>query len=734
MVLAALEFEGDLVIAGSFTHVGDTPAAHVARFDGTAWSSFDDGLPAEATAAIVYDGALYVAGEFDGSYLARWNGNAWEMSPHGGEFNFVQDLEVYDGQLIVIADEALLAWNGSYWSELASLDESYPTDMTTDGANLYITGEMDYIDEVYVSHVARWDGNQWHAMGSGLSDEYGQPYEAAGLTIHAWDGKVAVSGYFSMAGGQNLPNFAVWDGTSWGPMGSNPSFFSGPAAPMILGVHAGRLLVYNGYSSVFAWNVFYWDPIALDGGVLCAASYGSDLVLGGLFSEAEGTVARNLARRSGGVWQAMASGDGIDGPTYAAHVWNDLLLVAGRPSTRFGDDVKGVLLAGWNGTDWVDMGLGPQSFTTARIHHMVTYQGDLVVTGNIDNAGGVPCKNFARYDGNTWTPLGDAVTNTSGAGLVVLDDTLYAITYLPDKVVARYQPDSDTWLEIGDSPGGTDLYALGSYQGQLIVTGSFQSIDGVAANGIAAWDGNTWSALGAGVEGMARELYEADGLLYVAGSITQAGGQPAGRIAAWDGTGWSTLGEGVYGSIRALRQHAGRLYATGQFSQAGGQPAAGIANWDGSTWSALGSGLNDEGLELVVHAGDLIVVGDFTVAGGHFSDGIASWTEAQPTGVGDDPRPRSTARLRLKPAYPNPFQHGTTFAFEMPRSGDAVLDVMDVRGRRVARRVATGLEPGPQVLGWDGRVRSGQAAPAGMYFVRLRAAGAEAVRKISLVR
>jgi hypothetical protein len=73
-------------------------------------------------------------------------------------------------------------------------------------------------------------------------------------------------------------------------------------------------------------------------------------------------------------------------------------------------------------------------------------------------------------------------------------------------------------------------------------------------------------------------------------------------VAKWDGLSWSALGGGVSGSlgvfsfpiVEALAVfHDGggaALYAGGSFTTAGGIPAANIARWNGTTWSALGSG------------------------------------------------------------------------------------------------------------------------------------------------
>jgi hypothetical protein len=49
-VLALTRFEGDLIAAGRFTLAGQTPAQHVARWDGAAWIPLGLGLSEEVQA------------------------------------------------------------------------------------------------------------------------------------------------------------------------------------------------------------------------------------------------------------------------------------------------------------------------------------------------------------------------------------------------------------------------------------------------------------------------------------------------------------------------------------------------------------------------------------------------------------------------------------------------------------------------------------------------------------
>jgi hypothetical protein len=109
------------------------------------------------------------------------------------------------------------------------------------------------------------------------------------------------------------------------------------------------------------------------------------------------------------------------------------------------------------------------------------------------------------------------------------------------------------------------------------------------------------------------------GTLYAGGLFTTAGGNAANGIAQWNGSSWSALGSGMNNSVLALAVSGGTLYAGGNFTTAGGNAANYIAQWNGSSWSPLGSGLNDVVYALAVSDGTLYAGGAFTTAGTNVS-------------------------------------------------------------------------------------------------------------------
>ncbi|MEN8006503.1 MAG: C1 family peptidase [Candidatus Krumholzibacteriota bacterium] len=97
----------------------------------------------------------------------------------------------------------------------------------------------------------------------------------------------------------------------------------------------------------------------------------------------------------------------------------------------------------------------------------------------------------------------------------------------------------------------------------------------------------------------------------------------------------------------------------------------------------------------------------------------------------DDALPKTMAIARIAP---NPFNPRTTIHFDVPRSGNIKLGIYDVRGHLVRELVTGTLVPGRHSEVWDGRDRSGHAAAAGVYFVRMTGEGRSLTRKMVLAK
>lgn len=90
-------------------------------------------------------------------------------------------------------------------------------------------------------------------------------------------------------------------------------------------------------------------------------------------------------------------------------------------------------------------------------------------------------------------------------------------------------------------------------------------------------------------------------------------------------------------------------------------------------------------------------------------------------------------RLHLSRPAPSLTAGTTTLRLHLPSSGEARLELFDATGRRVRTLMQGAVEAGETAVHWDGRDERGHEAPAGIYFVRARAAGQEMTRRVVVV-
>ena len=323
-------------------------------------------------------------------------------------------------------------------------------------------------------------------------------------------------------------------------------------------------------------------------------------------------------------------------------------------------------IARWNGETWSELGSG----VTGLVESLTVFDDGggaaLYVGGGFFTAGEEWANSIARWDGESWSVLGDVLGNG-------VDDTVWAMTVFNDgegealyvgghittaagrfgavieaNRIARW--DGQAWSALGSgmsgegSPfGGLVVHTLTVFDdgtGPALYAGGYFTIaGGLEANRIARWDGQSWSALGSGMDGPVLDMTVFDDgsgpALYAGGSFDTAGGVEASSIARWDGESWSALGSGLDGSgwvgaLTVFDDGAGpALYVGGSFSAAGGESANYIARWDGQFWSPLGQGLGPVVRTLSVFdeggGSSLFAGGVFDSAGGEPADQIARW-------------------------------------------------------------------------------------------------------------
>jgi RHS repeat-associated protein len=446
------------------------------------------------------------------------------------------------------------------------------------GPALYVGGTFSIAGGVAAANVARWNGRAWSAVGAGFSSTV--------RTLAVFDdGRGAAlyaGGDFASSGGVAVHQMAKWTGGVWSSLGGG-----------VTG-RVNALAVHN------------------DGS-------GSALYAGGTFDTAGGGAASRIARWNGTAWSAPGSVAGADDTVFALQSWNGALYVGGNFNHMGGVTARS--LAVWNGTAWAGVGPG----TDRTVYALAVWTNALYIGGSFVNAGTLlaPVNGIVRFDGTSWSALAGGLSPTPYVGgtdpegveaLAVFDDGSGAKLYAtgdflaggtdPFRHVARW--DGVTWSALGQGfdnqgLGGAVLAVFNDGAGSaLYAGGGLATAGGLGVNRLARWNGKTWGPVGLGLDGAVAALAVWDDgtgpALYIGGPFTTGGGFAANHLVRWDGGRLTSLGGGTDTPVLALTPvpsgGAGgpALVAGGSFTHAGGLASSGIASWNGQGWAPLAGG------------------------------------------------------------------------------------------------------------------------------------------------
>jgi hypothetical protein len=328
--------------------------SRIARWDASGWSSLGEGLglPDQVEGMYVYDDgtgpALYVGGWFSSagavaaSRIAKWDGQRWYPLGSGAKWGGVARMVEFD--------------DGS-------------------GPALYVGGDFLTMGGLAVYAIARWDGQQWSALGSGIRRGNG-PGVVVGMNVFD-DGTgpaLYAGGLFTTAGGVPANNIAKWDGQRWWPLGEG--------------------ITSSGDMQITSLEVY-------DDGT------GPALYVGGWFEKAGAMPAKNIAKWDGSRWSTV--GGGINsGYVSALRVWDDgqgpALYVAGSFTSVGGVSANNI--ARWNGQAWSPLAAGVDGYYVAALAPFDDGNGEaLYVGGRFTHAGTERANFIARWNRVQWEAL-----------------------------------------------------------------------------------------------------------------------------------------------------------------------------------------------------------------------------------------------------------------------------------------------------------------------------------------
>jgi len=458
---SALKFDnsGNLIVAGRFSSAGGVTTDHIARWNGTSWSTFGTGLgqaiksPGVMALAVTSEGEVVAAsksstvGDADHYELMRWNGSAWVNAiPHPAVGGAIRTFQIMpNGNYILGGDfkklgtgddtfsaSHLVRWDGTRFHRFGSGPDGIVR-VAKFAANddLIVGGDFRTIGGIQAAGIARYDGNRWWPYGSGIE---GEVYEF----VFGNGDELYVGGLFASAGGVASRSIARWDGTQW-------QAFAG-----------GGLTKPLSNPSVMAL------ALAADG----------TLYIGGSFSQTvDGTLLSGIASWKDGVWNNLKGG---------------CLTSDSTPVPRNG----------------------------AVLDLLIDHSGHLIAGGSFARMGTDPgeTRDLARWDGNKWNYIADR--SSSGYALEIECMAMSPSGILHVANDYNWYLDSiyrlnanNTWSTIGNSfEGRVHSFIFGDdgriYAGGLLGRTGSSILPRHSLYGITYWNGTRWSSLGNGGLGL----------------------------------------------------------------------------------------------------------------------------------------------------------------------------------------------------------------------------------------
>lgn len=606
----------DVYVSGTFTSAGGVSANRIAKFDTvtSTWSALGSGL--EGSGAVV--NAIAVIGS---DVYA------------GGVFSLAGGLSVSN----------IAKWDTvtNSWSPVGTGVAGTVRAMAVNGSDLYVSGSFSSAGGVTATNVAKWSGSAWSALIAGATNGVG----GASYAMHATGTDVYIS---------SANTIVRWDGSTLTSLGG-PSLNTMKAVHKIgSDVYAGGIGSSFGRWNGTSWTTTIGGGIVTGTeGVYSIKDIGGHLFVAGRIINAGGIGVFRIAKLelTTDIWTPIDNGNGIGGfgGTNRMRVIGSSVFVVG--DFRAVGTMGNVILGKW---DSISQTWSPVGGVTTGVSTMTADGTDLYVGGAFTSIGGVSANNIAKYDSitSTWSALGTGVNSSVSAisvsgGVVYVGGAFSTAGGSAASKLARFDISTATWSPMGSGITGSfdTAYSIAASGNKVYVGGSFTSIGGVFANRIGSFDisTGTWSALGGGISGNSQIIYSiaVNGTdVYVGGSFTTANSTiTVNGIAKWNGTSWSAMGSGASPASTAyvydLKVIGSEVYAAGAFTTMGGITVNNVAKWNGAGWTGLGNGVQSNGsLSAVDTMGsDVYIGGVFYTAGnkpsnlfGRYSDASLIWT------------------------------------------------------------------------------------------------------------
>jgi hypothetical protein len=722
-IKAFCEYQGDLVVAGTFRGLGGVGARRVARWDGERWHPLGRGMEAEVRALCVYRGDLIAAGSFRtagdsaAGHIARWDGSRWHTLGAGLD-GAVNALAVCQDTLFVggwfehaggAPAFRLATWDGSSWSDGGFQDPNFEHVRVEKLAAFAgrVAGIWSWYDNPAMGPGGSLPmlrvGRGWRQLPDVSSfDGWHEPeLEPRQITFH--QDELYVGGSLRRlnphGAWESGPRVARWTGNAWAMLGDSADY---PEGFVSIGSYQGNLVLARPRSLDW-WDGLHWRPLVsapdeIDG--FLPRNGGIDFLVY-QWRRRYAVLSANVLHWNGADWRYLigADGSGFDG--YEAETKISQLAPWGASFVALGT----FILAGRDSAHVMAIREGMAWRTPEAAWSL--YSSYPTAAGSVCAASGALYFAQNHYGG----PYAGRVLRWDGADLEGIGNFpayVFPVLFWRDRLVVggafAHGPSGVSVPRIAiktdsgwSAPGGglnDAVVSLTSWKGDLIAAGHFTaSADrAVALTHIGRWDGHAWCALGGGLPHPVSALTPFAGgcaaaCSWYAGAPNRPTNATRGSVHWWDGTDWRQLGDEFNGSLSDLAVFHGRLVAAGYFLDE--REAGGVAAWTGTRWEVVGgTGTDGPVAALLPLADTLWVGGSFHTAGGTPSSRIAGWVEASSEPIEDlraEPvQGQGATRVRVSwtqpadPAFAHAVVRASRFGFPVdPADGEAVWPEAD---------------------------------------------------------
>ncbi|MBL9117701.1 MAG: cadherin-like domain-containing protein [Verrucomicrobiaceae bacterium] len=467
-----VQSDGKVVIGGAFNAVNGTTINRIARLnsDGTLDTAFGNGLAGAGSTVnavgVQSDGKVVIGGAFTSVHSTARNRIARLNSDGTLDTDFGNGLAGANGQVIAVAVQSdgnvvigglFTSVHGTSRGRIARLNSDGTLDtgfgngpagadnqvsavaVQSDG-KVVIGGTFTSVHGTTRNRIARLNGD------GTLDTSFGNGLVGAGSAVNAVavqsDGKVVIGGFFtlvnSIARGRiaRLNSDGTLDtGFGNGLAGANGTVYAVGVQSDGKVVIGGNFLTVNGttrgsiarLNSDGTLDTDFGNGLAGANGIVYAVGVQSDgkVVIGGVFTSVNGTTRNRIARLNSDGTLDTAFGNGLGGASntvYAAAVQSDGKVVLGGDFSAVHGTVR-VRIARLNSDGTLDTGFG-NGLGGANLNvNAVAVQSDgkMVIGGSFSTVNGTARGRIARLnsDGTLDTDFGNGLAGPNGTVLAV---------------------------------------------------------------------------------------------------------------------------------------------------------------------------------------------------------------------------------------------------------------------------------------------------------------------------